>query len=121
MVNDPQKKAAEKIRSAYAPKDVQESKFDQLKGLDRKVRRPAEIFAWVFGVIGTLVLGAGMCLAMEVIGSLMPLGIAVGVVGIAMALVLNFGPTVISGIITATADGAAAETVMLLGNGLAGF
>lgn len=86
MVNDPQKKAAEKIRSAYAPKDVQESKFDQLKGLDRKVRRPAEIFAWVFGVIGTLVLGAGMCLAMEVIGSLMPLGIAVGVVGIAMVV-----------------------------------
>lgn len=86
MVNDPQRKAAEKIRSAYAPKDVQESKFDQLKGLDRKVRRPAEIFAWVFGVIGTLVLGAGMCLAMEVIGSLMPLGIVVGVVGIAMVV-----------------------------------
>ena len=86
MENDLQRKTAEKIRSAYAPKDVQESKLDQLKGLDRKVRRPAAIFAWAFGAVGALVLGVGMCLAMEVIGSLMPLGIAVGVVGIAMVV-----------------------------------
>lgn len=86
MENDLQRKTAEKIRSAYAPKDVQESKLDQLKGLDRKVRRPAAIFAWAFGTAGALVLGVGMCLAMEVIGSLVPLGIAVGVVGIAMVV-----------------------------------
>ena len=35
-------------------------------------------------VLGALVLGLGMCLAMEISGSLMPLGIVIGVVGIAM-------------------------------------
>lgn len=34
--------------------------------------------------VGALVLGVGMCLAMEVIGSMMPLGIVIGAVGIAM-------------------------------------
>ena len=38
----------------------------------------------MFGIVGALVLGVGMCLAMEVIGSMMPLGIVIGVVGIAM-------------------------------------
>ncbi len=63
--------------------------------------------------LGALIVGIGFGLVRQ--------SVIAAVVGIAMALVLNFGPTVISGIITATADGAAAETVMLLGNGLAGF
>ena len=64
-------------------------------------------------LIVALIVGIGFGLVRQ--------SVIAAVVGIAMALVLNFGPTVISGIITATADGAAAETVMLLGNGLAGF
>ena len=74
----------EKLRRAYADKNESETKLEKLRKLDAAVRRPAEIFAYVFGILGALVLGVGMCLAMEVIASLMPLGIAVGVVGIAM-------------------------------------
>jgi hypothetical protein len=57
-----------------------------LKKLDRKAKTPASIFAYSFGIIMTLVLGAGMCLSMKVIGngsmSMMVTGILVGIVGI---------------------------------------
>ena len=75
------------IRSRYAAKSVSEEKIDKLTRLDRQARRPAEIFAYTFGTLGALVLGVGMCLAMEIIGSLMPLGIAIGVIGIVMVAV----------------------------------
>lgn len=75
-------KIAAAIREEYTEK--QTTKLSELVELDRKVKRPAEIFAYSFGTVGALVLGTGMCLAMEVIGSMMPLGIVVGVVGIAM-------------------------------------
>lgn len=72
----------EQIRASYQKQ--QPSRVEKLKKLDNRVRRPAEIFAYVFGILGALVLGLGMCLAMKVIGNLMPLGIAIGSVGIAM-------------------------------------
>lgn len=84
MDREQERKYAQKMRETYAPKSAQESKFEQLRQLDRAARRPANVFTWTFGIIGTLVLGVGMCLAMEVIGNLMPVGVAVGVVGIAM-------------------------------------
>jgi uncharacterized membrane protein (DUF485 family) len=75
-------KRVEKIRNQYTERE--KTKFDELKALDRKVKRPASIFAYVFGVIGALVLGTGMSLAMKIIGDLMALGIVIGLVGIAM-------------------------------------
>ena len=82
MSND-ERQLVERIRKGYEEKSV--TKLDQLKALDRRTKRPAEIFAYVFGTIGTLILGAGMCLAMpEVITGYMPLGICVGLVGILM-------------------------------------
>lgn len=60
--------------------------------------------------LGALIVGIGFGLVRQ--------SVIAAVVGIAMALVLNFGPTVISGIITATADGAAPAVVMTLSNGL---
>ncbi|MBR1983672.1 MAG: dihydropteridine reductase [Clostridia bacterium] len=76
--------AIEKIRVGYVEKEV--TKYDQLKDLDKKVKRPAKVFAYVFGSISALVLGTGMSLAMKVIGTTltfaMPLGIGVGLVGI---------------------------------------
>ena len=77
--------AVNKIRDSYCEKPV--AKLDELKSLDKKVKRPARIFAYVFGVTGALVLGVGMCLAMKVIGNLMALGIVVGVAGIIMVSV----------------------------------
>lgn len=81
-MNANQKEYLEQIREQYSEKTS--TKLDELKALDRKVRRPADVFASLFGVVGTLVLGVGMCLSMKVIGNLMPLGIVVGVLGIAM-------------------------------------
>ena len=73
--------AVERIRKQYTEKEL--TKIDELRALDKKVKRPATVFAYIFGIIGSLVLGTGMCLAMEVIGNMMLLGIAIGLVGIA--------------------------------------
>ena len=79
-----QTQAIERIRASYVQKEVTE--FDQLKKLDKKVKNPVKIFAYVFGSVSSLVLGTGMCLAMKVIGTglsfAMPLGIGVGLLGI---------------------------------------
>lgn len=75
----------EKIRAQYAEKEITE--LDKLKQLDKKVKRPARIFAYAFGIIGSLVLGTGMCLAMKVIGDCMLLGIIIGLAGIAIVSV----------------------------------
>lgn len=75
---------AEAIASEYAPKDT--SKVVMLKKLDRKAKSKANIFAYTFGVIMTLVFGTGMCLSMKVIGDgsalMMIVGIITGIVGI---------------------------------------
>ena len=74
----------EKIRASYTRKE--RTKLDELKALDKQVKRPAQIFAYTYGTIGALVLGTGMCLAMKVLGSAMALGIIIGLLGIAMSL-----------------------------------
>ena len=75
---------AEHIVNEYSTK--QTSKVKALKKLDAKAKNPAIIFALVFGIVSSLVLGTGMCLAMGVIGSAsikaIGLGIAIGCVGI---------------------------------------
>ena len=84
-MNTKETKVAKRIRAQY--EEPKQSKLDGLRALDRKVRRPADIFAYIFGAVGSLVLGTGMCLAMKVIGDAMPVGIGVGLVGIAMVAV----------------------------------
>ena len=74
---------AESIAKEYAPKDS--SKIVALRKLDIKAKLPATIFTFTFGIISSLVLGTGMCLAMQVIGSgaiMMALGIIIGIIGI---------------------------------------
>ena len=73
---------AESIAKEYAPKDS--SKIVALRKLDRKAKMPATIFTYTFGIISSLVLGTGMCFAMQVLGSGiigMVIGIIVGVIG----------------------------------------
>lgn len=84
MTNLNEKQAVEKIKNNYIAKTEELTKFEELKKLDQKVKAPALTVAYTYGTLGSLVLGTGMCLAMEVIGSLMPLGIVVGVLGIIM-------------------------------------
>ena len=67
--------------------------MDELKKLDSKVKKPAQVFSYVFGSIGAMVMGAGMSLVMTDIGSVIGVadamvpGIVVGVVGMIMAIV----------------------------------
>lgn len=70
---------AESIANEYAPKDS--SKIMALRKLDRKAKLPATIFTYTFGIISSLVFGTGMCLAMQVIGNNMMLGVIIGIVG----------------------------------------
>ena len=73
---------AEAIAKDYAPKD--NSKIVALKKLDKKAKLPATIFTYTFGIISALVVGAGMSLAMQVIGSgvvSMIAGIVIGIIG----------------------------------------
>lgn len=75
---------AEQIANEYATKDT--TKVVQIKKLDAKAKLPAIIFTYIFGIIFSLVLGIGMCLAMGVIGGgttiMLVLGIIIGVLGI---------------------------------------
>ena len=86
-MNNTQIAAANKISNQYVEKPF--TKLDRLKALDKKVKRPAKVFAYIFGTMGTLVLGTGMCMAMKVIGDLMAPGILVGCAGI-LIVSLNY-------------------------------
>ena len=73
---------AESIANEYAPKD--NSKIVALRKLDKKAKMPATIFTYTFGIISSLVLGTGMCFAMQVLGSSamhMVMGIIIGIIG----------------------------------------
>ena len=76
----------EKLIKDYSPKEI--SKLDELKALDKKVKMPVKLFTYFFGVLGALVLGVGMCLAMKIIGGketmFMVLGVVAGVLGVVM-------------------------------------
>ena len=78
---------AEHIANEYSKKS--ESKVVALKKLDRKAKRPAEIFAYTNGTIMTLIFGLGMCLEMKVIGNSFVLGIVIGVIGM-IGIGLNY-------------------------------
>ncbi len=73
---------AESIAKEYAPKD--NSKIIALRKLDSKAKTPANVFAYTFGIITSLIAGLGMCLSMQVIGgtlALTILGIVIGIIG----------------------------------------
>lgn len=78
---------AEAIANEYSKKN--DSKVVALKKLDRKAKRPAEIFAYSNGTIMTLVFGLGMCLAMKVIGNSMALGVVIGIIGM-IGILVNY-------------------------------
>lgn len=80
---DTDKIYAEAIVNEYSKKET--SKVMALKKLDNKVKLFPRIFTYTFGVISSLVLGVGMCLAMRVIGEgeiMFVLGIIIGLIGI---------------------------------------
>ena len=82
-----QQKEVEAIRQKYIPKE--EDKMEQLRRLHAVPTQKAQAAALAVGVIGTLIMGTGMSLAMTEIGAVlgslaMVLGIAVGLVGMVL-------------------------------------
>lgn len=80
----------QKIRTQYT--EAKHTELDELKALDAKVKKPANVFAYAYGSLGAIVMGAGMSLVMTDIGAMIGMtaamapGIAVGVAGLGMAL-----------------------------------
>ena len=83
------------IRKNYTAPEQNEDKMAQLRRLDASVTQKATSVSLVFGIIGTLILGMGMSLAMTDIGRLiglaegmeMLIGIIIGIVGIVLVCV----------------------------------
>lgn len=87
MTNKLEQKYVENIKKEYEDKTEEMTKLDEIRMLDKRVKQPALVFALVFGVIGSLILGIGMCLAMKIIGETtitMVFGIIIGLIGIAI-------------------------------------
>ena len=90
MNRNEQEFLVQKIRTQYTEKEY--SALDELRSLDKKVKKPANVFAYIFGCIAAIIMGAGMSLVMTDLGTMLGLGdmmvpgIAVGVIGLAMAL-----------------------------------
>lgn len=83
------------IRKKYETPEKTEDKMEQLRRLDAAVTQKATVVSLVFGVIGALILGTGMSLAMTEIGEMLGLygatamfvGILVGIIGIVLVCV----------------------------------
>ena len=80
------------IRQKYDVKEQTEDKMTTLRRLDASVTQKATIVSLVFGIVGALILGCGMSLAMTEIGEVIGLtdglsmlsGVLIGIVGIVL-------------------------------------
>lgn len=74
-----QNQEVQAIRNKYLPRS--ESKLEELKRLDYTVQTAGMLQGMTTGVIGCLIFGLGMCLAMRVIGGGVVLGAVLGLLG----------------------------------------
>ena len=90
MNQNDQEFLVQKIRTQYTERV--HSRLDALRELDAKVKRPANVFACIFGSLGAIVMGGGMSLVMTDLGSTLGLahtmlpGVVIGVAGMLMAI-----------------------------------
>ena len=91
MNKNDQEFLVQKIRSQYTEKESTE--LDALRELDAKVKRPANVFAYVFGSISAIIMGVGMSLVMTDFGATVGIsdpmlpGIIIGIAGMFMAII----------------------------------
>ena len=67
MNRNDQEFLVQKIRTQYTEKE--HTQLDELKELDAKVKRPANVFAYIFGSVSAIIMGSGMSLVMTDIGA----------------------------------------------------
>ena len=86
-----QQKEVEKIRKKYINEPSEETdKMERLKRLDASVTQKGSVVALIIGVLGSLIMGVGMCIAMmwsEVGDIMFIVGIIIGLMGIALICV----------------------------------
>lgn len=91
MNRNDQEYLVQKIRTQYTEKE--HTNLDALRELDAKVKRPANVFAYIFGTISAIIMGCGMSLVMTDIGSTIGMtdtmvpSIIIGIVGMLMAII----------------------------------
>ena len=91
MNRNEQEFLVQKIRTQYTEKE--HTQLDALKQLDKKVKRPANVFGYIFGSISAIIMGSGMSLVMTDIGDMIGIketmvpGIAIGTLGLIMAVI----------------------------------
>lgn len=73
-----------KIRQKYIPEN---NKMDLLRRLDKSVTQKGTIYAIALGIIGSLLLGIGMCCTMVWSAVWFLPGIAIGIIGISIMAV----------------------------------
>lgn len=78
-----QQKEIEEIRKKYLPKE--EDKMETLRRLDRNAEKPGMMTAITIGVIGSLILGVGMCCTLVWADAMFIPGIIIGLIGIIIA------------------------------------
>ena len=79
-----------RIRSKYLDECEAEDKMARVRRLVANVTKKGTVWSLIVGIVGTLIMGTGMCLAMEVLGGgtlFMILGIVVGLVGMGIAAI----------------------------------
>ena len=90
MNKNDQEFLVQKIRTQYTEKE--HTQLDELKALDSKVKKPANIFTYVFGSISAIIMGAGMSLVMTDLGAQLGMantmlpGVVIGIVGLILAI-----------------------------------
>lgn len=77
-----QQEEIKNIRQKYIPQE--EDKMEQLRRLDRSVTRKGNTIALIIGILGTLIMGVGMCCTLVWQDALFVPGIVIGIAGIAM-------------------------------------
>lgn len=91
MNRNDQEYLVQKIRTQYTEKE--HTQLDELKALDTKVKKPANVFAFAFGSISAIIMGSGMSFVMTDIGKTLGIanpmvpGIIIGVIGMFMAII----------------------------------
>ena len=89
MNKNDQEFLVQKIRTQYTEKE--HSDLDELKALDKRVKKPANIFAYVFGSLSAVIMGSGMSLVMTDVGEMLGIssmvpGIVIGIAGMVLAI-----------------------------------
>lgn len=91
MNRNDQQFIAQKIRTQYM--EQQAGELDALRALDSRVKRPVNVFSYIFGSVGAIIMGTGMSLVMTDLaaqlgmGDMTVPGVIIGIVGLALALV----------------------------------